>query len=47
MKILIWTLRILGFIFAIPIILAFPGFLLFQLADEIETVQDRKVGKWR
>lgn len=47
MKILIWTLRIIGIIFTIPIILSFPGFFIFQLAEEIEDAQDRKHGKWR
>jgi hypothetical protein len=47
MKILIWTLRILGFIFVIPIIAAFPGFFLFQISEMLEEEQDRKEGKWR
>lgn len=49
MKILILTLRIIGIILTIPIVLSFPGFFIFQLAEEIEEVHDRKKGKgnWR
>jgi len=47
MKILIWTLRIIGIILTFPIVLLFPGFFLLQIAEEIENAQDRKKGKWR
>lgn len=47
MRILAWTIRVIGLIFSLPIILAFPGFFLFQIAEEIEDAQDRKEGKWR
>lgn len=47
MRILMWTLRVIGFIFVIPIVFLFPGFFLLQIADEIENLLDRKQGKWR
>ena len=47
MRVLITIMRVVGVILVIPIILAFPGFFLFQIAEELEDKQDFKEGKWR
>ena len=47
MRVLITIMRVIGVILIIPIILAFPGFFLFQIAEELEDKQDFKEGKWR